>query len=182
MAKALGLSILAWGPLAGGVLSGKYSLQGDEVHISDSKRGDWLNSERITREALGIADMVVQVATELGCPPPQVALAWIRRQMDGIVPIICGRTADQIQQNLGCLDLAIEDAQFERLNEISRVDMGFPHRFLSSKALREALFGNKLGLLQSKNRSEFDVQKSRTQFDVPKPKMESPHDSRHSHD
>lgn len=74
MARALGRVVLAWGPLAGGVLSGKYVLNANTMPIEDSLRGAWLNSERITRDALHIAALVVRIAEELSCPPAAVAL------------------------------------------------------------------------------------------------------------
>ena len=54
MARALGLSTLAWAPLGGGVLSGKYELCGDEIRVGDSKRGTWLNRDRLTLRSMRI--------------------------------------------------------------------------------------------------------------------------------
>ena len=93
MAEALGVGVLAWAPLAGGVLSGKYVLKGDEVYIEDSKRGHWLNAERLTLESMRIADTLAQVARESFRPPSQFALNWVRHQPGGIIPISAARTA-----------------------------------------------------------------------------------------
>jgi aryl-alcohol dehydrogenase-like predicted oxidoreductase len=107
MARALGLGVLAWAPLGGGVLTGKYVLDGDSVSVGDTLRGPWLNGERLTRESLGIAANLVEVAQEAGRPPAQVALSWLRQQPGGLIPIIAGRSLEQLEQNLGCLDLKL---------------------------------------------------------------------------
>ncbi|MES2208201.1 MAG: aldo/keto reductase [Pseudomonadota bacterium] len=146
MAKSLGLGVLAWGPLAGGVLTGKYKLTGDDIYIEDSKRGNWLNSDRLTRTALHIAAEVAEIATELNRPPAQIALNWMRQKPDNIIPMIAGRTLSQFQQNLGCLEFQLEPSQLERLNEVSKISPGFPHHFLAYPPLLQALRGNKGGV------------------------------------
>jgi aryl-alcohol dehydrogenase-like predicted oxidoreductase len=80
MAKALDLAITPWGPLAGGVLSGKYN-EKDSAKI-DTKRSP--NAERLSERALTIAREVVKVANEMGCKPTQVALNWLRSK-DGLI-------------------------------------------------------------------------------------------------
>jgi len=147
MSQALGLGLLAWSPLAGGVLSGKYVLDGSDVHISDSKRGNWLNSERLTRRALEIAGTVIQIAEELGRPPSQVALNWIRQRPNEIIPIIAARTVGQMHENLKCLEFCIDKTCMDRLVLASKISLGYPHHFLSSDPLKSALFGDKRDLV-----------------------------------
>ncbi len=148
MANSMGLGVLAWAPLGGGLLTGKYVLAEDTVQIDDTKRGTWLNSERLTRRSLQIAACAAAVATELGRHPAQVALNWLR-QRSGIIPIVAGRTLGQMQQNLGCLDFMIETTHVEQLDKASSIELGFPHRFLSSAPLLHALWGNKRELLST---------------------------------
>ncbi len=147
MASALGLGLLAWAPLAGGVLSGKYLLTGDEVHIGDSKRGEWLNAERLTRRSLKIAASVAQVAQLLDRSPSQVALNWLRQRPSGVIPMVAGRTLQQMEQNLKCVDFEIDDSLLKQLDAASEIELGFPHHFLAQAPLLNALFGSRQHLL-----------------------------------
>ncbi len=142
MACALDLAVLAWAPLGGGVLSGKYVRKGDRVYIEDSKRGQWLNSNRLTSRTLDIASCVDLIATEIGCTSAQVALAWLRAR-HGVIPIVGARTIDQIRENLGSVNVVLSGAQLEQLETISEIKHGYPHEFNSSEPLRQALLGDK---------------------------------------
>jgi aryl-alcohol dehydrogenase-like predicted oxidoreductase len=147
MARSLGLGITGWAPLAGGVLSGKYTKTGETVTVMDSRRGEWLNGERLHESALYIADCVRSVAAEIGCTPSQVALSWIREQPGAIIPIICGRTMSQIKENLDCLNVRLEPSHLRVLNDASQCTLGFPHSFLASEPVLQALFGAQRHLL-----------------------------------
>ncbi len=60
-----------------------------------------------------------------------MALNWVRQQSRGvIVPIVGARKLSQIQDNLGCLEFDLTEAHLKRLEEASRVDLGFPLAFL----------------------------------------------------
>ncbi len=69
-------------------------------------------SERVNR----IAAEVVAVAAEIGRPPAQVAINWVRGHDHGcvVVPVIGARDASQLGVNLGCLEFELEAAQVER--------------------------------------------------------------------
>jgi aryl-alcohol dehydrogenase-like predicted oxidoreductase len=122
MARGLGLGVLAWGPLGAGVLSGKYA--------SGSPAG-----ERRLQDAdparLAIARTVADVARELGLRDSVVALAWLRAR-GGVIPILGARTAQQLADNLACLDTELPAAALARLDQASHVARGFPHDFLAS--------------------------------------------------
>ncbi len=123
MAHALGLGVTAWAPLGGGLLSGKYARPAAE---GESRRhgGDPDPAQR------RIADEVSAVAEELGVSPVQVALAWLRAQ-GGVIPIIGARTAEQLEDSLGYLDVDLRDDVLRRLDDVSAVPKGFPHEFLA---------------------------------------------------
>jgi aryl-alcohol dehydrogenase-like predicted oxidoreductase len=84
---------------------------------------------------------VQAVAGELGRSPAQVALAWARRQSPQLIPIVGARTAAQLRENLACLEVALEPAHLERLDAVSRIELGFPHDFLSIPRIVEQRFG-----------------------------------------
>ena len=124
MAKALDLAVTPWDTLGSGVLTGKYNRdRGTEGRAA--LRGS------VDERTLGIAAEVVKVADELGKTPAQVALNWVRQGTGVIVPLVGARTLEQLEDNLGCLDFALDPDQKARLDDASRIELGFPHDFLA---------------------------------------------------
>ena len=87
-----------------------------------------------------IADEVARVASEVGATPSQVALAWVRARSPLIIPIIGTRTAAQLDDNLGCLNVALLDEHMARLEKSSAIELGFPHEFLASEMIRTMMY------------------------------------------
>lgn len=137
MARSLGLGITAWSPLGSGLLTGKYRRSKDSA---GERRLDKAAFKEIDDINYSIAREVDRVAAAIGKSPAQVALNWVRRQ-DQVLPILGARTAEQIKQNLACLDFTLDDAQMERLDKISQVSLGFPHDFLASEVPRSFMYG-----------------------------------------
>jgi predicted oxidoreductase len=94
-----------------------------------------------------IAQEVSNVAKEIGCNTTQVALNWIRQQnmlltqKNKIIPIIGSRKESQVKDNLACLEFVLSNDQMQRLNEISKIELGFPHDFLNSEMIKEIIYG-----------------------------------------
>jgi aryl-alcohol dehydrogenase-like predicted oxidoreductase len=135
MARALELAITPWGALGGGVLAGKTTPQAE-----DSKRAP-TNQFRQTERAATIAAEVKKVALEVDRSPSQVALAWVRQQPGIVLPILGARTLRQLQDNLASLELTLSAEHLSRLDAVSKVEMGFPHDFLSLEYVRQIVFG-----------------------------------------
>ena len=134
MAEAFGIGVTAWSPLAGGVLTGKHNKGNAEGSRMEA------NKAEIKESDLKIAGEVVKIADEIGKPPSQVALNWVR-QKNHVIPIIGSRKIEQVRENLACLEWNLDDAQLKRLDEISAIDLGFPHKFLNSPTVQEMAFG-----------------------------------------
>ncbi len=124
MARSLDLGVTPWSVIGAGVLSGKYS-RGRAPEQGRAKAGAATQPRN-----LEIAEAVVTVAEELGCAPSQVAIAWVKEQPGVIVPLVGARTAAQLEENLGALDIALEPDHIARLDAASRIELGFPHEFL----------------------------------------------------
>ncbi|WP_369222528.1 aldo/keto reductase [Streptomyces sp. R39] len=146
MAQEMGLGVVPYSPLAGGVLTGKYSrddLTAAHVARDDGTRRSFnLALGTLTERNLSIADAVKDVATELGRTPAQVALAWTLRKPGVTAPIIGARTPAQLEDNLGALDVAFTDSQLARLDEAGAIGLGFPHDMLASDHIRNVTAGN----------------------------------------
>jgi aryl-alcohol dehydrogenase-like predicted oxidoreductase len=132
MAQALELTVTAWSPLAGGLLTGRY---GSDRQRPDDTRVAAFGEASLTDRNLAIADAVNAVAAERGASAAQVAIAWVRaQQVRGvIVPILGVRRREQLDDNLGALELELSAEELARLEEVSRIELGFPHDFGASR-------------------------------------------------
>jgi len=143
MAAALGLAVTAWGILDGGVLTGKYAGAGPEPR----RYGAHQPGER----KLKVAAEVAAVAAELDATPAQVCVAWLlsRRSRVNLVPILGARSAIQLEENLGGLELRLPEPAVTRLEEASEVQLGFPSAFLADDEVVELIFGQTRSLIDT---------------------------------
>ena len=131
MARGLGLGVMAWGPLGAGVLSGKYATGSPAGQAKEAQEAQERRLPDPDPARLAIARTVADVARELDLSSAVVALAWLRAQ-GGVIPILGARTAQQLADNLACLDAELPPAAMARLDQASHVARGFPHDFLAS--------------------------------------------------
>jgi aryl-alcohol dehydrogenase-like predicted oxidoreductase len=147
MAKEMGLGVIPWSPLASGVLTGKYSRKdldaGSGTAAAEGTRKDIAAAQgALNARGLDIAEAVKSVAAELGKSPAQVALAWTLLDKTVTAPIIGARTAKQLEDNLGALSVTFTDAQKQRLDQVSAIELGFPHAMLTRPLTRAVMFGD----------------------------------------
>ena len=138
MAEAFGMTVTPWSPLASGLLSGKYSAAG-QVSAEGGRLKE--GSARFSTRNLQIVETLRRVADDAGLPPAQVALAWIRHQQPTASPIIGARKLSQLQDNLASLSVTLSPEHLARLNEVSKIEPGFPHDFLASDNVVDIIFG-----------------------------------------
>ena len=135
MAADLGISVVAWSPLAGGILSGKYAVGGDArgrpLGEDAARRGLLEELGSLSERALHIAEAAKAVAHEIGCAPAQVALAWVLSNPAITAPVIGARTLKQLEQNLGALDIRLTADQRARLSKAANFELGYPHDYLT---------------------------------------------------
>lgn len=134
MADYLGLSTVAWSPLAGGILTGKYNANPN----GEDRRLDVTSTHALSDANLKLGQLAIDVAKEVGCTPAQASVAWIMKK--GIIPLIAATTPEQIADNLGAADVELSEEQMQRFEEASKVALGFPHDFL--ELTREITWGN----------------------------------------
>ena len=110
-AQQLGIGIIPWSPLYGGVLGGILQKAHEGRAIGDRTQ------ERLAKHR----DQVVRyekLSAELGEHPSDVALAWLLAQPGVTAPIIGPRTMAQLDGNLNALGVVLEDATMKQLDEI----------------------------------------------------------------
>ena len=136
----IGLAVLPWSPLEGGLLSGKYGWAEFEAHQKRTEApkafGDENRALNLTERNIKIAECVKEMASEIGRTPAQVALNWLLCQPGVTAPILGARKLEQFTDNLGCLDFKLDDSQLSKLNEVSAFELGFPHDFLAGDKLQ----------------------------------------------
>jgi aryl-alcohol dehydrogenase-like predicted oxidoreductase len=139
MAKAFKLGLVAWSPLAGGLLSGKYHSggAGDGRYSSEMAKAFQRTGERIDR----IVAAVKKVGRELNHSPAQVALAWLRYRDLPVIPIVGARRLSQLEDNLASLELELTPDQVSLLDQASAIEMGFPHDFYENEMVRTIAYG-----------------------------------------
>ncbi len=125
MAESLGLGVTAWSPLAGGVLSGKYTRRGGPT------TGGRLTAESLSARDHAIARVVQDVADDLGATPSQVAIAWTASRSPAIHPILGARNLDQLRDNLAAADLTLPPDSLDRLEQATGFTLGFPGDFIA---------------------------------------------------
>ena len=144
MAADQGLTVLAWGPLRSGQLTGKYlpenvkqsEVDGARMHSAMMKGFRNLNSseDATVREVMALGQ-------ELGVSASQVALAWLRARPVPTIPIIGARKLSQVEDNLASVNVTLSAEQLARLDRASAITLGFPHEFLNSPAAQGIVFG-----------------------------------------
>jgi aryl-alcohol dehydrogenase-like predicted oxidoreductase len=133
MAKHFGMTVTPWAPLAGGALTGKY-LKGDKGRIkADSKRLD-ARSENITK-------VVMEVAHELGVSESHVALQWTMSKDFSCIPIVGATKVDQLKDNVKTIDVILSPMHIQKLDDASKIELGFPGDFFNEDAVKNNSFG-----------------------------------------
>lgn len=153
MAWTLDIGVTAWSPLASGWLTGKYT---KDSGSQESKR---LDSEGMSAfvqqndQNHAIARAVDAVATQMGCSSAQVALAWLLHQ--NTIPIVGARKASQVQDNLDCVNVKLSDQQLAQLDQVSQIELGFPHDFLNQETPQSFTFGGQFKAIKNHRYTQF---------------------------
>ena len=116
-----------------------------------------LSNTLLKERNLRIAEEVVNIAGEIKRTPSQVALNWIRHSKkilrNKIIPIIGAKNLVQINDNLACMEFVLSYEYIQRLNEVSKIELGFPHNFLSTDAIRNIIYGGTYSSIYDHRRS-----------------------------
>jgi aryl-alcohol dehydrogenase-like predicted oxidoreductase len=133
MASHWDMSVLAWGLLESGILTGKF-----QKNTSDPTRVNQKELE-LSEKSLAVLKEVEKIANETGKPMSQVSINWVRQNSTAhVIPILGARTEKQLKDNLGAIDWSLTDEQYKRLDDISAIDMGYPHGLIKA---RDIIFG-----------------------------------------
>ena len=133
MAEAFGMTVATWAPLAGGVLTGKLTRPGA------AGAGTRVDPRSVSARDHAAARAVLEVADELGVTASQVAIAWTRARSRAVHPIVGARTVEQLEDNLGAIDVYLPEEAIQQLEAAVEFDVGFPTDFIAETS--QAVYG-----------------------------------------
>ena len=110
-----GMAIIPWAPIGGGVLSGKYSIDGE---FPKDSRFDAFN-RRLNAPAIERADALKPLANEKGVSLAEFALAWVMNQTGITSPITGPRSVEQLESSLRAIDIELTEDDYRRISEIA---------------------------------------------------------------
>jgi len=120
VARTYGLAVIPWSPLAGGLLTGKYTR--NTPPPADSRFVDVENNPRLkarmVADVFDVVEGLQPLADAKKCTLSQLALAWCAQQPGVTSPIIGPRTMEQLQDNLGALNVTITDADRAAIDQL----------------------------------------------------------------
>src|ERR1700678_3851869 len=122
--KDQGTGLLVWSPLAGGLLSGKYSRENQKPEDSRRSTFDFPITDK--ERAWRILDVLRPVAAKHDTSVATVALAWILSKPFVTSIIIGAKREDQLQQNLAATELRLTPDEIRQLDEVSTLPAEYP--------------------------------------------------------
>jgi len=116
--------LLVWSPLAGGLLSGKFSRTSQKPSGSRRSESDFppVDKDRAWR----ILDAIAPIAAAHGCSAARVSLAWLLTKPVVTSVIIGARRLDQLQDNVAATDLKLTADELSKLDEVSTLPPEYP--------------------------------------------------------
>jgi len=121
-----GLGVVAWSPLAGGFLSGKYQ-PGQRLLPGTRSEEGWVYPQRyFATNADETLQILLDVSRNLGRSPAQVALRWVLEQPAITAAIVGARHVDQLRDNLQAAQWRLPGEALQRLNDVSRPPDRYP--------------------------------------------------------
>ena len=120
MALTYGIGLIPWSPLAGGLLTGKYTRGGVAPEGTRYARPEDvpLQLRRLNETVYDVNEGLVPLAEAKGCTVSQLALAWCMHQPGITSPILGPRTMGHLEDNLGALSVCVTDEDRRRIDEL----------------------------------------------------------------
>jgi aryl-alcohol dehydrogenase-like predicted oxidoreductase len=132
LAKDQNLAIMPWSPLAGGLLSGKFSRENKKP---EGARRATFNFPPVDRErAFNVIDVMRPIAADNLVSVAQVALAWLSAQPHVTSVIIGARNRQQLLDNIAATDLELSPEQLRAIDEASKLPSEYPQWMLTRQS------------------------------------------------
>lgn len=116
--RELGIGFVPYSPLGRGFLTGQFK-KNEDLAQNDFRRNHPRFQQENFQRNLRMVEGIEKLASEKGCTPAQLALAWVLAQGDDLVPIPGTKRSSYLNQNIGALDVRLSAADLQRLDEIA---------------------------------------------------------------
>jgi aryl-alcohol dehydrogenase-like predicted oxidoreductase len=135
--KDAGMKLICWSPLSGGMLTGKYTksdkppkdtrfaLRND---VTEKKYQSWID------KSLTTLNIVREIANHYNITPSIVSLAWLLKNELVASVTVGANEAEQIIENCKASEWKIPDKDWNSLNEISQISLGYPREWLETNS------------------------------------------------
>ncbi|HET7310892.1 MAG TPA: aldo/keto reductase [Mycobacteriales bacterium] len=118
--RELGIGFVAYSPLGRGFLTGQITSP-DDLEEGDFRRHNPRFQGDNFQRNLDLVEKVREIATEKGCTPGQLALAWLLAQGEDIVPIPGTKRTRWLEENLAAVDVPMTEDDLRRIDEVAPV-------------------------------------------------------------
>ncbi|GGP45792.1 aldo/keto reductase [Saccharothrix coeruleofusca] len=126
-----GLGLLVWSPLAGGLLSGKFSRDNQSP---DGARRSGFDFPVVDRDRVwNVLDVLRPIAEAHGCSPARIALAWLLTRPSVTSVLVGAKRLSQLQDNLAAVDVVLNEDEIRRLDEVSELPPEYPGWMLDTQ-------------------------------------------------
>jgi len=125
------MGLLVWSPLAGGLLSGKFSRENQSPEGSRRSEFDFpiINKER----AWNVIDVMRPIAEAHGCSPARIALAWLLAKPVVTSVLVGAKRLSQLEDNIAAVDITLSEDEIRRLDEVSELPPEYPGWMLATQ-------------------------------------------------
>jgi len=117
VARELGISLIAWAPLASGILTGKFHKNTELLERIPAVRRKGIEKQIETSQP--VVDLLFEIAAEYGSEPAQVALAWLIAQGDDVVAITGASRIGHVLEGIEAMKLKLSEDDIRKLDQVS---------------------------------------------------------------
>jgi aryl-alcohol dehydrogenase-like predicted oxidoreductase len=125
------MGLMVWSPLAGGLLSGKFTRENQSPE--GSRRTDFdfpiVDKER----AWNVIDVMRPIAEAHGCSPARIALAWLLSRPLVTSVIVGAKRLSQLADNIAAIDISLSEEELSRLDAVSQLPPEYPGWMLATQ-------------------------------------------------
>jgi len=132
--RELGIGFVPYSPLGRGFLTGRFQRTEDLAEDDFRRAHPRFQGENLRRN-LELVERVRAIAEEKGATAGQLALAWVLRQGDDIVPIPGTKRVRYLEENAGAIDLELSDDDLRRLDEAAPVGAAAGDRYADMSSI-----------------------------------------------
>jgi len=118
-ARELGMSIIAWSPLASGLLTGKFHRNPDILARTPAMRRKRLEKQLAFSQP--VIEVLEEIAQEHQTEPAQVALSWVINNQGELVVAIPGASrVGHVEESIGAMEIELTEGDLARLDKVSQ--------------------------------------------------------------